>query len=156
MTKWQSKLISKLMLATIAACFIQSATHAEFFPGNIFELRPPRVRTATVLESADTPENRQYFAFQEPPPQSTPQESIHLSDADLLSAVFPVGGGSFSSGEVAYVVAGLGIDEFNITLDYHSFPTFFREMRLSHLGSKVCLSGLCQLANTHSTYADGS
>jgi len=123
---WLPNSLSTILVTMILlSCFDQSAVPAGFFPGNIFELRPPRVQAADPHGPANTLENRQYFAFEEQPPRSTPQEDIYLTDSDLLFAVFPVSNGSFSSGESAYVFAGLTIVDFNITLDYYRFPTLF-------------------------------
>ncbi len=114
-----------LALFGLSVLGMASSVHAEFFPGNLFELRPPRVRVATPQETADTPERRQSFAIQESPPASPAQESNYLTDADQLAAVFPVSGGSFSSGGGRSEVGGMSVEGNMVTVDNYNFRDFF-------------------------------
>ena len=70
----------------------------EYFPGNIFESRPPHVRISEPNESPANPRGGQWFGYTEPPPEIPPQSAVRLTENDLLSIVYPARGGSFHSG----------------------------------------------------------
>jgi hypothetical protein len=89
---------------TLITCFLMSfavsqlCSGQEFFPGNIFELRPPHVRISEATENSANPRGGQWFGYFEAPPAIPPQSEVWLTEEDLLSLVYPASGGSFSSG----------------------------------------------------------
>ena len=108
--------------ALLAGLPVQGAIGQEFFPGNIFELRPPHVRISDLGEGATNPHSIQSFPFFVAPPAIAPQADVRLTDNDLLTLVYPSNGGSFSSGGSALFdrlqVNGLAVelDLFHIAL----------------------------------------
>jgi hypothetical protein len=109
-------------MATIAPS--QLCTGQAFFPGNIFELRPPHVRVSEAGESAANPRGRQSFDFFEAPPAIPPQSDVRLTEQDTLSLVYPAHGGSFHSGGSS-LFDRLRINVSQLELDlFHFFNPF--------------------------------
>jgi hypothetical protein len=94
---------------------------SEFFPGNLFELRPPHVRKSSLAENSSHPRSIRSFPFFEPPPPAPPQSSVILRDIDDLAVVYPVSNGAFSS-LGSYRVERLDIQGNRIVLDVFTVP----------------------------------
>jgi hypothetical protein len=105
-------------LATISAS--QLCSGQQYFPGNIFELRPPHVRISEASESAANPRGHKSFDFFEAPPEIPPQSDVRLSEQDSLSLVYPAHGGSFHSGGSS-LFDRLRIDALQLELDLFHF-----------------------------------
>lgn len=70
----------------------------ELFPVSIFEARPPHVRVSESGESAVNPRGSRHFDIFTAPPSIPSQNDVLLTDADLLTLVYPASAGSTVSG----------------------------------------------------------
>ncbi len=89
---------SCILALTVVGVACAQSDSPEFFPGDIFELRPPHVRISLLSETADSPRSYRSFPFFEAPPAIPPQNEVRLTDQDSLTLVYPTTAGSFSSG----------------------------------------------------------
>jgi hypothetical protein len=96
----------------------------EFFPGNIFELRPPHVRVSEGTESFTNPRGGQWFGYMEAPPAIPAQNDIRLTDEDMLSLVYPASNGSFYSGG-SVLLDRLRVNGAELELDVFHFTSLF-------------------------------
>lgn len=109
-----------------ALCFSGRGAFAQnqFFPGNIFELRPPHIRKSLSHETTSAPRSTTYFPFFEAPPAITPQQSVILREGDPLTAVYPVSSGSSHSGG-SYETDRLVMSDNRLVLDVFTIPSDF-------------------------------
>jgi hypothetical protein len=115
----------RILPSLITCCLIlfvvgQRCSCQEFFPGNIFELRPPHVRVSEGAESSTNPRGGQWFGYFEAPPAIPPQSEVQLTEDDLLTMVYPASGGSFYSGG-STLLDRLQIDGSQLELDVFRF-----------------------------------
>ena len=111
--------------ATLTCCLVafavgQLCSGQEFFPGNIFELRPPHVRLSEETENSANPRGGQSFGYFEAPPAIPPQSEVRLTEEDSLSLVYPAHGGSFFSGGSA-LLDRLRVNGTQLNLDLFHF-----------------------------------
>jgi hypothetical protein len=120
---------SRVQATLLTYCLISFAmslpcSGQEFFPGNIFELRPPHVRLSEPNESPAKPHGGRWFGYFEAPPAITPQSEVRLTEADLLSLVYPASGGSYYSGGSS-LFDRLRVDGSQLELDVFRFFSLF-------------------------------
>lgn len=114
---------SEFGLCVLAVVGLAKTCEAQIGFSNIFEVRPPRVRVATLDEVSDT-RPRSYSFAGKPVEPTDPQSSILLTNADPLVAVFPVRDFANSDRSI-YSVAGVEVDSFDISIDFYAFANPF-------------------------------
>ena len=110
-----------VVLAGFAILTGMAVSGYAYFPtGDIFEIRPSRVRIATQDEINGTAPLWQDFPLLEPLPGSVPQKSLRLTETDSLAAVLPARNWANSDMSI-YEVHSIKNNAFRITLDYYIF-----------------------------------
>jgi hypothetical protein len=88
--------------------------------GDIFEIRPSRVRIATQDEINGIEPLWRNFPLFGPLPASAPQDSLRLTESDSFAVILPTRNWSNSDMSI-YETGSFTSGEFNITLDYYTF-----------------------------------
>lgn len=116
------KNMKRSLAASVAMLMLRclvSTAFAQLPRSDIFDIRPPRVRVATVEETiAAAPLN--YHLPSVPADSVVPQEELLLTEQDPLVAVFPVRDFQHSHNTI-YEIGGVEVDGFDISIDFYQF-----------------------------------
>jgi hypothetical protein len=120
MPAWLSHAVFTAVTVLVALAGMGRTGYAYFPTGDIFEIRPSRVRIATPDEINGTAPLWHNFPLSEPLPASATQDSLRLTESDSLAVVLPVRNWANSDMSI-YRINSIIIGEFDITLDYYIF-----------------------------------
>jgi hypothetical protein len=112
--------VSAVMAGFVALAGMAVSGYAYFPTGDIFEVRPSRIRIGTPDEFNGTEPLWLNFPLSEPLPKVVPQESLVLVESDPLVLVFPARNWGNSDMSI-YEVGQTKFDGFQIALDHYIF-----------------------------------